>query len=358
MAAAHLGGQTIHSWSGIGLDNKLHEDYIYTMSEARKKDIRKTKVLIIDEISMMHHYNLDMVDEAMRVIRENDKPFGGIQVILCGDFFQLPPVSKGGDGKFVTDSDVWPKMDLKVCYLEEQHRAEDLRLQSILNAMRDGQMRQNHLDDLLSRMHKKPTEGVTRLYTLNKDVDRINAEELAKVPGDSHYYMRTSRGQYGAIQKLQLSVLAPELLELKLGAMVMAVKNDPEGRYANGSVGYVLQFTDEGLPVVGFEGVPTPVYPDEWEQKSGDRTIAAITQIPLRLAYAITVHKSQGMTLDAAEVNLMGAFVPGQGYVALSRVKSLDSLYLMGLNQRALMVSPVAQRIDKMLKEESRKLVK
>ena len=357
LAAAHLGGQTLHSWSGIGLGTQLHEDYIWQMSEARKNAIRKTHVLIIDEVSMMHDYNLDMVDQAMQLIRESSEPFGGMQVILCGDFFQLPPVSKGGDGRFITRSNAWATMDLKVCYLEEQFRAEDVRLQGILNAMRAGDMRQFHLDQLKERMRYRPTGDVTRLYTLNKDVDRINEEELAKVPGDSHYFMRTSRGHYDAIQRLQQNVLAPEILELKLGATVMAVKNDPEQRFANGSMGHVIAFSSDGLPIVEFEGRPTVVYPDEWEQKSGEKTVAAITQIPLRLGYAITVHKSQGMTLDAAEINLKGAFTPGQGYTALSRVRSLDNLYLLGINQRALQVSSEAQIIDKMLRLKSRSIV-
>lgn len=355
LAAAHLGGQTIHSWSGIGLGTTLHEDYVYMMSEARKKVIRKTDVLIIDEVSMMHDYNLDMVDKAMKIIRENDEPMGGLQVIFCGDFFQLPPVMQGGEGKFITESQVWANLNLSVCYLEEQHRTDDLRLQEILNAMRAGDMRQKHLNWLVARMRVKPMGGITRLYTLNKDVDELNQAELSKVPGDSHYFLRTSKGKWEAIVNLQRNVLAPEILELKLGAMVMAVKNDPEGRYANGSIGHVIDFTGEGFPIVQFK-YPTVVYPDEWEIKSGDRTLASITQIPLRLAYAITVHKSQGMTLDAAELDLSNAFVEGQGYVGLSRVKNLDNLYLKGINQRALMVSREAQRIDAKLREKSRKL--
>ena len=356
LAAAHLGGQTIHSWSGMGLGKELHKDYIYTMSEVRKNGIRKTKILIIDEVSMMHDYNLDMVDEALRLIRENDEPFGGIQVILCGDFFQLPPVQQGGPGRFITHSRVWNKLDLKICYLEEQFRADDLRLQEILNAMRAGDMRQRHLNWLLERMDAESPDNVTKLYTINKDVDNINETELAKVKGDSHYYMRTSRGKYNAIEKLQKSVMAPDILELKQGAMVMAVKNDPAGRYSNGSIGSVIDFTDDGFPIVQFT-YPIIMTPDEWELKEGDRTAAAITQIPLRLAYAITVHKSQGMTLDAAEIDISRAFVAGLGYVGLSRVKSLDNLYLKGINQRALMVSREAQRIDKELREKSRSLV-
>ena len=329
------------------------------MSESRKKAIRKTSVLIIDEVSMMHDYNLDMVNEAMKIIRENDEPFGGIQVILCGDFFQLPPVSQGGGGKFVTESKAWKEMNLSVCYLEEQHRAEDLRLQEILNAMRAGDMKHKHLKWLLARRGVDPTEDVTRLYTINVDVENLNKQKLSEIPGDSHYYLRTSKGHWDAIVSLQRNVLAPDILELKHGALVMAVKNDPEQRYANGSTGTVVDFTYDGLPIVHFDGhhTPTPIYPDVWELKSGDKVTAAITQVPLRLAYAITVHKSQGMTLDAAEIDLTKAFVEGMGYVGLSRVKNLDNLYLKGINQRALMVSQEAQRIDAELRERSRSLV-
>lgn len=358
IAAAHIGGSTIHSWSGIGIGNKLPPGFIYTISEVRRKAIKKVDVLIIDEISMMNDYVFDMVNEAMKLIREDDRPFGGLQIILVGDFFQLPPVDKSGEGKFVTDSKSWGELDMKVCYLEEQHRAEDLRLQEILNAMRDGSLKQKHLNYLKERWIPPPTDDITKIYTLNIDVEHENNKRLRELPGDSHYFLRTSRGNsFDQIEHLQKNILAPEVLVLKTGALVMAVKNDPSGRFANGSTGRVERFTKAGLPVVRFDnGSSITVGPQEWELRKNDRVSAAITQIPLRLAYAITVHKSQGMTLDAAEVDLSKAFVPGMGYVGLSRVKNLNTLYIKGLNQRSLMMSKKAHQINDELLKRSREL--
>lgn len=354
LAATHLGGTTIHAWSGIGIHDYLPGGFAEHMAKGRREIIEKTDVLIIDEISMLHGYRLDMVDEVCRLVRKNpDTPFGGIQIIMSGDFFQLPPVTRGSNvqgGQFVVSSRVWGELQPAICYLEEQYRQDDEHLLNILNALRAGDIRRHHAEKLLERADAEPEDAsqLTELHTVNLDVDAINEKRLAEVDGDELSYYQVSTGAQNYVDNLQRSVLAPEILRLKEGALVMAVKNSIDRKYANGSIGVVVDFDPATeYPIVKFRnGKEVTMQPDTWELRDGDKKRASITQIPLRLAWAITVHKSQGMTLDAARIDLRKAFVEGMGYVALSRVRSLETLYLAGINQMALRVSDEAQRID------------
>jgi ATP-dependent exoDNAse (exonuclease V) alpha subunit len=361
LAATHLGGTTIHSWSGIGIHDSLPQDFAKHMAKGRREIIEKTDVLIIDEISMLHDFRLDMVDEVCRQVREKNEPFGGIQVVLSGDFFQLPPVNRGDSraGSFVVSSKVWEELDPVICYLGEQHRQDDEMLLAILNALRSGDIRRHHAEELLARVGVEPSGevAITELHTVNIDVDRINEARLDGLPGDELIYTQTSTGSANYVESLQRSVLAPAQLRLKKGAFVMAVKNSLDRRYANGSLGTVLDFDPvTEYPIVEFfNGKTVGMAPDTWELRDGDKKRASISQIPLRLAWAITVHKSQGMTLDAARIDLRKAFVEGMGYVALSRVKNLSNLYLTGINQMALRASEEARQIDSMLKERGTK---
>jgi len=352
LAATHLGGTTIHSWAGIGVADYLPSGFAEHMAKGRHEIIEKTDVLIIDEISMLHDYRLDMVDEACRLVRRKDIPFGGIQVIMSGDFFQLPPINKGESraGGFVVHSRVWQDLDPTICYLEEQHRQDDEMLLEILNALRAGDIRRHHAEKLLARVDQQPPEdaALTELHTVNIDVDRINEAKLDELPGDELFYTQATTGADNYVENLQRSVLAPATLRLKEGALVMAVKNAADRKYANGSIGTVVEFeAGTEYPVVEFRsGARVTMMPDTWELRDGDKKRASITQIPLRLAWAITVHKSQGMTLDTARIDLRKAFVEGMGYVALSRVKNLNNLYLSGINRMALAISEDAQTID------------
>lgn len=361
LAATHLGGTTIHSWAGIGVSDHLPQGFADHVAKGRREIIEKTDVLIIDEISMLHDYRLDMVDEACRLVRRKDIPFGGIQVIMSGDFFQLPPINRGDSraGGFVVHSEVWKELDPTVCYLEEQHRQDDQELLDILNALRAGEIRRHHAEQLLARVEETPPEGMvlTELHTVNIDVDRLNEIKLAELGGDELFYTQTTTGSENYVENLQRSVLAPATLRLKKGALVMAVKNATDRRYANGSIGVISDFDPATeYPIVEFRsGRTVTMQPETWELRDGDKKRASISQIPLRLAWAITVHKSQGMTLDAARIDLRKAFVEGMGYVALSRVKNLNNLYLHGINRMALQVSEDAQTIDGTLRSRAAK---
>ena len=361
LAATHLGGTTIHAWSGMGVHDEIPGGFVDHMAKGRREIIEKTDVLIIDEISMLHDFRLDMVDQICRLVRKKpDTPFGGIQIIMSGDFFQLPPINRGGSraGGFVVNSNAWSELDPTVCYLQEQYRQDDEQLSEILNALRDGDLRRRHAEALLERTQITPEDDdITELHTVNVDVDRINEARLEQLAGDEIFYTQATTGSANYVENLQRSVLAPSTLRLKEGALVMAVKNSMDRKYANGSIGTVVAFEPGSeYPIVQFRnGKEVTMQPDTWELRDGDKKRASISQIPLRLAWAITVHKSQGMTLDAARIDLRKAFVEGMGYVALSRVKNLDTLFLHGINRMALSVSEDARHIDGLLRDRTRR---
>ena len=359
LAATHLGGTTIHAWAGIGIHDELPGGFADHMAKGRREIIEKTDVLVIDEISMLHDFRLDMVDDVCRIVRKKpDVPFGGIQVVMSGDFFQLPPINRDGsrNGGFVVGSNAWQELDPVICYLEEQHRQDDDTLLDILNALRGGDLRRHHAETLLARVGVEPSDAtLTELHTVNIDVDRLNEQRLDELVGDEIEYTQSTTGSENYVETLQRSVLAPARLRVKQGALVMAVKNALDRKYVNGSIGTVIDFEPgTEYPIVQFQnGRTVSMQPESWELRDGDKKRASITQIPLRLAWAITVHKSQGMTLDAARIDLRRAFVEGMGYVALSRVKSLDTLYLAGINRMALQMSEAAHTIDGDLRQRA-----
>lgn len=363
IAATHLQGTTIHAWSGIGIKDSLSLKNLRDLKQKKylKKHIEKTKVLIIDEISMLHKKQFDLVNEVLQFFRENEKAFGGIQVVLCGDFFQLPPIGSTGEtnrDKFCFMSQSWLNANLSICYLTDQYRQTDSQLNDILNEIRNGEVSDRSISLLQTSKEEVDAEEPTRLYTHNIDVDRINTAHMKEIKGRKKLFKAKVKGNLKLAESIKKSIMAPETLELKKDAKVMFVKNNYEKGYLNGSLGKVKRYNEDGYPVVALtNGYEITAEPEDWriEDETG-KLLVSYAQVPLRLAWAITVHKSQGMTLDNAVMDLSKTFEKGQGYVALSRVKSLNGLQLQGLNSTALEVDKLALRADFRFRELSSEL--
>jgi len=363
IAASHLKGQTIHSFFALGIrDTVVDNGYVEFLLDKSylKSRFSKLKVLIIDEISMVSPEIFASMDKILRAFKNSPEPFGGVQVVISGDFFQLPPVSKVfKEKRFAWQSPVWRSLELKSCYLSEKFRQEDTRLIQVLDEIRTGEVSEEARKLLEDSFHRELTTTdfqVTKLYTHNVDVERINLEELNRLKGKPHLFTYNSKGSAKNIEKIFKIALVLEEITLKKDAIVIFIKNNPEKDYVNGTTGVVVGFENDIPLVKTASGRVIRVVAEDWtlENDKGE-TIATVSQIPLRLAWAITIHKSQGMTLDVAEIDLSNTFEVGQGYVALSRIKSIEGLRLIGLNEMALRVEPLTLRIDEPIKKASQK---
>lgn len=362
LAATHLDGRTIHSWSGIGVHATLTDTDLTALQRDKRvrKRYQKTRVLIIDEISMLHAFQLDLVDRVARKMLDPLLPFGGLQVVLCGDFFQLPPVNSanGNTTGFAFESIAWQQAQFCTCYLHEQHRQGNDPLLRVLNDIRSGTANDDTKVPLRTRYKKQPAGAVqaTRLFARNVSVDAINQDELNALAGEESSYYMTKQGGTKLTDALIRSCPAPDTLNLKVGAKVMFVKNATDGSYVNGTLGVVESCSSTEEPVIKtFDGNTVVAEAVDWKYEENGSVLASISQVPLKLAWAITVHKSQGMTLDAAEMDLSDAFEPGMGYVALSRVRALSGLNLLGLNDIALQVHPEILQKDSVFQQLSQK---
>jgi len=368
--------KTIHSFSGIGISNASNEQILKKImnSPYYRKNWRETDILIIDEVSMMSQHLFELLDYLGKNIRKNTKPFGGIQIILFGDFFQLPPVSKDAEDKlrknFCFESDLWFETFVPQNHIEllKIYRQSDDNFKKILNQIREGKIRRNVNDFLLNYVDREKTTDIiqpTKLYPTRSKVDNINAHEMALLQGEVHEYtlsyvidlpmtdrQRELRHSYTPEQiALELNYLKGNIpcekeISLKVGSQVMCVVNlnlNDSTPICNGSQGIILHFDSANNPVIKFsKGFEHTMLPHVWASE----TIPGIgvKQIPLILAWALTIHKSQGATMDAIEVDAgSGIFECGQTYVALSRVKSLEGLYLSAFDVTRIKVNRKVQ---------------
>lgn len=371
IAATTIGGTTLHAWMGVGLAKgkpRVLVDRIMASVETRSR-WQTTNVLIIDEVSMLSGRLFDKVDAVARLVRGRlDTPFGGIQIILCGDFYQLPPVNKhhewskgGSESDYCFQSSVWRDMvtkgDLVYVEMEENIRQrDDKSFGEMLNRLRVGRLNMADKQLLMDRVGQRPDRHVcpTQLFPLVDEARKANAVEFQKLPGTVNQY----KGVFGLapepgskrlqsdihyhLHKMQLMVArnppVEETVELKLHTQVMLRRNlDIRGGLVNGSRGVVVGFRDN-WPVVKFlHGATHVIMPQTWNFPVGDFGKVTFTQLPLIQAWAMTIHKSQSLTIDCLSVSLGASmFASGQAYTALSRAQRLESVYITALDIETL----------------------
>lgn len=354
VAALTLGGCTIHSFTGINIQTS--PEYVETLSRSRRwsiiaSAIRSVKVIVIDECSMLRPDVFELIDAVLRKVTRSKKVFGGKQLILCGDFLQLPPVIKAEDdlpSPWIFQSTLWEKANFAVLHLTENFRQDDTTLIKALSEIRQGNC-PSWVDELFSNQDKIIADlGVdpVRFVPKNAQAERINQERLDDLPGEIHSFVAKIKGETDWLKdQIKRDCLAPESLHLTKGAQVMFLNNDKDKRWVNGSMGIVMDFHEVGAPIVKIAktGEVCALAKHRWERKDCyDTVLASFEQIPLKLAYAVTIHKSQGLTLDAAEMDCRGIFTDGQAYVGLSRVRTLAGLRLLNWDRRYVAADPDA----------------
>lgn len=352
IASTHINGSTIHSWSSIGIRDKLSEEDFWKIRNNKFSHdrINSADVLVIDEISMLHDYRFDLVNDVCKFVCGNrNKPFAGKQIIVVGDFFQLPPVNKNSNVKnYCFNANAWKEANFKVCYLKKIYRQEnDTVLIDLLNSIRRNDIRDNHHEVLQSLDSNNKNDNVsTKLFCKNENVDILNATELTKIKSEAFISRIEGSGIDFKVEQLRKNILAPETLILKKGARVMFLVNDFPRNVVNGTLGEIIDLSDAKDGVIKMKVYKTGKVIDvtkhtwkmeEYSDREGrDITVASVSQFPLKLAWALTIHKSQGATFDYVNLDLRDTFVENMGYVALSRVTTLDGLHLVGYNNVAL----------------------
>ena len=357
VAAINAGGSTIHSFFQLPLcpylpdvkelvtEYQMPEKY-RSLKKERMKIIRTLDLLIIDEISMVRADILDAVDMTLRRYRRNDKPFGGVQLLMIGDAQQLSPVVRENERQYMAQ--VYPspyffhskslqKLDYVTIELQKVHRQKDEHFLEILNAIRENKVSSRILDSLNARVNAFSCcdeDDTIRLTTHNAQADEVNSRKLAELPGDSFEYAAEIDGDFP-----ENIYPADEVLTLKKGAQVMFIRNDSNGEYYNGKIGKVEEIGPGGtVTVADSDGGIVSVSPVVWENSQyvlddeskeiQQSVIGTFRQLPLRIAWAITIHKSQGLTFDKVIIDAGAAFAFGQVYVALSRCRSLEGISL------------------------------
>lgn len=340
-ANIHLPAYTVYRWAGIGLgpaegqDNESYYRYLIErpqrMRYASESRIIKAECLVIDEISMLPGRVFNFLDFYFRKVRRKDFPFGGIKIVVVGDFLQLPPVAKSGRYDWSFASKAWKESSFAPIHLTRIHRQDAPAFVAALNSFRLGYVSRDVADTLSARVKMFVDRKVVRLMTHNAQVNKWNAYQLGELDGAEKVYSAEFSGPDHEVEFLKKNSITPCELVLKVGARVMVTANITiEGSTiaVNGQCGEVAEMGAESVLVRLDNGQSETIPLHIWQFNPQDDRSATMQQIPLRPAYALTIHKSQGLTLDRAHIDIRAAREPGQAYVALSRLRSIEGLYL------------------------------
>lgn len=347
ISALNIGGITFHNLFGVGIADKRPEEYLKYMKTEKKKFLRKLRGVIIDECSMLGADAFEIADKVLRSLRGINKPFGGVQILLFGDFFQLPPIR----AKYLFESDTWYDLDLKMVELKEVKRQADKDFIMLLSKLRLGNVDQEAREEL-KKMIRTPSDDMLLLCPLKEEADRHNKKKLREINEEEMIYNATFGHEINSKNEpeekhilnmydfIRKNTTAREELILKKSCKVLYIKNDRENGLVNGSEGIVIGFNGK-LPIVKFGNRNITISPLKFETKDTDDNIFYMSQIPLIVCYALSIHKSQGMTLSNAAINLgSNIFERHQAYVAISRIKSPDGVYIMQLDNSSFYTDP------------------
>lgn len=346
MAAILVGGQTFHSFFGLGRMD-LNDSVI--IENAKKffplvRRISKTRELILDEVSMLPGKAFTLADKICQAVKGNSLPFGGIRVIITGDFFQLPPVIINGPSDWVFNTPTWKNLKMTPILLEEILRTKDEEFLKVLQSVRNGEITENVKDFLNKRTlpREKFQDFVgTRIFSRTKSVEEYNKLKFDEIKSEEITLKTTYTGSSENILRLKKNLIIGDNVKIKIGAFVMVRVNNQKKGYINGTLGHMSDHDHLFLKIKTLGGRFIYVEKHTFELKNGDgNVVATATNFPISLAYAITIHKSQGASIDVALMDIRKLWESGQAYTALSRLKSGDGLHLVGWDEKSIRVSP------------------
>ena len=378
--------KTLHSWAGIGLGTGSLEQLVTKIMKNRflKSNWKGTDILVVDEVSMMSQKLFELLDAIGKAVRRNSRPFGGIQLIFSGDFYQLPPVGNKDEietVRFCFESDLWFQTFIKNNHIQltKIFRQSDPVYQKILNQIREGKLKRSSNEVLINKVGQQIADNCvvrpTKLFPTRNKVEYVNTTEMNKLQvAEQEFKLKYhsdlemtatelfKRRQFTK-EQIQTELLylkgnlrCDEVVKLKIGSQVMCIVNielDNGKSLCNGSQGIVTKFSEQGMPVVKFSNIEAAITMSYHVWPSENIPGIGVSQVPLILAWALTIHKAQGATLDIAEIDAgSGIFECGQTYVALSRVKSLEGLYLTSFDASRIKVNRKVQEFYGSLKED------